>query len=38
VCPMGIDKVDGIGSSTDCTMCGRCVEECPEKALSFVVK
>jgi len=38
VCPMGIDKVDDIGSSTDCTMCGRCVEECPEKALSFVVK
>jgi len=38
VCPMGIDKVDDIGNSTDCTMCGRCVEKCPEKALSFVVK
>jgi ferredoxin-type protein NapH len=38
VCPMGIDKVDDIGSSTDCTMCGRCVDKCPEKALSFVVK
>ena len=38
VCPMGIDKMDDIGRSTDCTMCGRCVEECPEKALSFAVK
>jgi polyferredoxin len=38
VCPMGIDKVEDIGRSTDCTMCGRCVEKCTEKALSFVLK
>lgn len=34
-CEMGIKRVAEIGRSTDCTMCGRCVEECPEKALSF---
>jgi ferredoxin-type protein NapH len=38
VCDMGVDRVSEIGRSTDCTMCGRCVEECPEKALSFAVK
>lgn len=38
VCPMGIDKIDDIGRSTDCTLCGRCVEKCPEEALSFAVR
>ena len=35
VCPMGIDNVEAIGSSTNCILCGRCVEECPAEALSF---
>ncbi|NWF87712.1 4Fe-4S binding protein [Candidatus Bathyarchaeota archaeon] len=35
VCPMGITKTEDVGTSTDCTLCGRCVEACPEKALSF---
>jgi len=35
VCPMGITNTEDIGTSTDCTLCGRCVEACPEKALSF---
>jgi ferredoxin-type protein NapH len=35
VCEMGIDRIGDIGRSTDCTMCGRCVEKCPERALSF---
>lgn len=35
VCEMGIESVEEIGRSTDCTMCGRCVEECPEEALIF---
>ncbi len=37
-CEMGIDKIEDIGYSTDCTLCGRCVENCPEKALSFSPK
>ena len=37
-CPMGISKPDGIGSSTDCILCGKCVEKCPEKALKFTFK
>jgi polyferredoxin len=37
-CPMGITKLEDIGSSTDCILCGRCVEACPEKALSFKIK
>jgi polyferredoxin len=38
VCMMGITKIEDIGTSTDCILCGRCVEECPEKALSFKIK
>jgi len=37
-CGMGIDKLEEIGNSTDCILCGRCVEACPEKALSFTIK
>ena len=38
VCVMGITEMEAVGSSTDCILCGRCVEECPEKALSFKIK
>ena len=38
VCTMGITKTRDIGTSTDCILCGRCVEACPEKALSFKIK
>jgi ferredoxin-type protein NapH len=34
-CPMGIDKVSDIGSSTDCIRCGICVEACPNKNIKF---
>ncbi|MCK4433927.1 4Fe-4S binding protein [Candidatus Bathyarchaeota archaeon] len=37
-CGMGITKLKDIGGSTDCILCGRCVEACPEKALSFAIK
>ena len=37
-CGMGITKPEDIGSSTDCILCGRCVEACPEKALRFTTK
>jgi len=37
-CGMGITKQEDIGNSTDCILCGRCVEACPEKALHFTVK
>jgi len=37
-CGMGITKLDDIGSSTDCTFCGRCVEACSKKALSFQIR
>jgi polyferredoxin len=36
-CRMRITKLEEIGSSTDCILCGRCVETCPEKALSFQI-
>ena len=32
-CPMGIDKVSDIGSSSDCILCGKCVESCQTDAL-----
>ena len=38
VCNMGITKTKDIGTSTDCILCGRCVEACPEKALNFKIK
>ena len=38
VCVMGITKMEEVGASTDCTLCGRCVETCPEKALRFTIK
>ena len=37
-CRMGITKLEDIGNSTDCILCGRCVEACPTKALHFTVK
>jgi ferredoxin-type protein NapH len=37
-CGMGITKLEDIGSSTDCILCGSCVEVCPEKALRFTIK
>jgi len=37
-CPMGISEPESIGSSTDCILCGKCVEKCPEKALKFTFK
>ena len=37
-CGMGITKLEDIGSSTDCTLCGQCVEACLEKALRFTTK
>ena len=38
MCVMGITEMEEVGSSTDCILCGRCVEACPEKALSFKIK
>jgi len=38
ICVMGITEMEEVGSSTDCIFCGRCVEGCPEKALSFKIK
>ncbi len=38
VCVMGITEMEEVASSTDCLLCGRCVEACPEKALHFVIK
>jgi len=37
-CVMGITNMEDVGSSTDCILCGRCVEACPEKALNFKIK
>ncbi|MCK4669261.1 4Fe-4S binding protein [Candidatus Bathyarchaeota archaeon] len=37
-CSMGITKLEDIGNSTDCILCGRCVEACPEKVLRFTIK
>jgi len=38
VCVMGITEMEEVGTSTDCILCGRCVEACPEKCLSFKIK
>jgi polyferredoxin len=35
VCPMGIEDPKLIGRSSDCTLCGRCVEACGSKRLKF---
>jgi polyferredoxin len=37
-CGMGITKLEDIGNSTDCILCGRCVEVCTLHALSFTIK
>lgn len=34
-CPMGIDNVKAIGSSTDCTRCGKCVEACRKGVIRY---
>jgi len=34
-CPMGINKISDIGSSTDCIKCGMCIEACPNKNIKF---
>lgn len=33
ICPMGIEKIDDIGSSSDCIRCGKCVVACHNDAL-----
>jgi ferredoxin-type protein NapH len=38
VCPMGIDKLSDIGSSSDCILCGKCVEACQTDALKMDVR
>lgn len=38
VCVMGITEMEEVGFSTDCILCGRCVEACAEKALRFTTK
>jgi polyferredoxin len=38
VCPMGIDKLSDIGLSSDCILCGRCVEACRTDALKIDVR
>jgi ferredoxin-type protein NapH len=38
VCPMGIDKLSDIGSSSDCILCGKCVETCQTDALKMNVR
>lgn len=37
ICPMKLDKLSDIGLSSDCIMCGKCVEECHTDALKFVL-
>ncbi len=34
-CPMRISDVNAISASTDCILCGRCVDECQNQALAF---
>jgi len=38
VCPMGIDKLSDVGSSTDCILCGKCVEVCKTNALKISIR
>ncbi len=35
VCVMGLKRMENFGVSTNCILCGRCVEHCPKKALKF---
>jgi polyferredoxin len=37
-CPMGIDKLSDIGSSSDCILCGKCIEACQTDALKMHVR
>ncbi|MDH5733286.1 MAG: 4Fe-4S binding protein [Candidatus Bathyarchaeota archaeon] len=37
-CPMGIDTLSDIGSSSDCILCGKCVEVCGTDALKMSVR
>ena len=36
-CPMGLEKVEDIGLSSDCIMCGRCIDVCPTNSLKMHV-
>ena len=38
VCPMGIEKLSDIGPSSDCILCGKCVEACQTDALKINVR
>jgi ferredoxin-type protein NapH len=38
VCPMGIDKLENIGKSSDCILCGKCVEACQTNALRINIR
>lgn len=37
-CPMGLEKLEEIGSSSDCIVCGKCVEVCSTDALKIGVR
>jgi ferredoxin-type protein NapH len=37
-CPMGIDKLENIGKSSDCILCGKCVEACQTNALRINIR
>ena len=37
-CPMGLDKLSDVGSSSDCILCGKCVEACKTDALKMNVR
>jgi len=34
-CPMGVDRLTDIGRSSDCILCGRCIDACSTQALRF---
>jgi ferredoxin-type protein NapH len=34
-CPMGLEQISDIGYSSDCLLCGRCVEACKTNALQI---
>lgn len=38
VCPMGLDKLADIGSSSDCIICGKCVAACNTDALKIQLR